>query len=381
MRKLLITKLFFTLFFLAQFFSFGKFFVIGTPGSKGELLIPSQVEEGSDGNIYAYDRKDLMIKVYNSSGNFLCKMGGRGEGPGEFKRFGRFGFTNNGKGLFATEYFSGHKWIAFFSLKGKFLKTLKLPFKGFYGVLNAIDTGSDTFILRVTYSAKIYKKGKIYYYGNRDLLYLLNSKTMEFKEIKKSIRDTRISNISSGGDIGIPFIPRFDWGILPGGKILFSDGLSNKFEIFNLKGEKISSLKIPIPSPYEVTDGDLELWKKEIKEYFLQRDSGWYKTFGSVSEKYRESIYKYKPCHSGFRITPSGNILIRINNDIKENERNYYLINRSAELITKIFLRNRSVTISRHYLIVKYIDEDDEESIRIYSRTGTEKNDLERLST
>ncbi len=376
MKKLLFSTLFITLFLLMQFFSFGNSFVIGTPGSRGELLIPSQVEEGPDGNVYVYDRKDLMIKVYNSSGKFLYKMGGRGEGPGEFKRFGRFGFTENGKELFATEYFSGHNWVTFFSIKGKFLKTLKLPFKGFYGVLNAIDTGSDTFILRVTYSAKIYKKGKIYYYGNRDLLYRINSKTMKYDEIKKSTRDTRISNISSGGDIGIPFIPGFDWDITREGKILFSDRSSNIFEMVEPKTGGSKKIKIDIPGPEPVKDSDLSAWRKEVKDFFTDRDPGWYKTFGNVAEKYRNSIYKKKPCHNGFQILPSSNILIRKNMDESGSERIWYLVSQAGKLIKSVKTTGIDFKISSGYIFVFEKDEDDENILRVFKRIGSDVKDL-----
>jgi len=371
----------FTLLILAIFtFSSEKYVVPGSKVKEGEAFIPYQTEEGPESNIYIYDGKDLFIKVYSPDGEFLFRMGGRGEGPGEFKRDGRFGFTYDGKKIFATEYFQGHNWITFFSLKGKFIKTLKLPFKGFYGVVKAIDMGKDIFILRVTYSGKVFKKGKIYYYGNRDVIYSFNVKSREYFEIKKSYNDTRISNISSGGDIGIPFIPKFNWGVMQNRSILFSDGLSNTFVLLGLDGKKISSIKIPIPSPEKITSKDLDRWRKRIKEYFVTSDPGWYKTFGNVAEKYKDSIYKYKPCHNGFRITPDGNILVDVTKDEEKKMLDYYLFDSSGKLIAKICVRNKTVKISKHYIIVDYTDEDDEEEIRVYKRSGKEEKDLKRIS-
>ena len=37
--------------------------VIGKIGEEGELVYPSQAEEGPDGNIYVYDAVDAFFKV------------------------------------------------------------------------------------------------------------------------------------------------------------------------------------------------------------------------------------------------------------------------------------------------------------------------------
>ena len=85
---------------------------IGKIGEEGELVYPSQAEEGPDGNIYVYDAVDAFIKVYSPEGKFLRKMGGEGQGPGEIKRADgvRFGFTLDGL-LYFTEFINGHRWI------------------------------------------------------------------------------------------------------------------------------------------------------------------------------------------------------------------------------------------------------------------------------
>ena len=60
--------------------------VIGREEGEGFLNFPRQVAEGPDGNIYVYDMADAFIKVYSPDGNFLRKIGGKGQGPGEVQR-------------------------------------------------------------------------------------------------------------------------------------------------------------------------------------------------------------------------------------------------------------------------------------------------------
>ena len=57
------------------------------------LVYPGIYKEGPDGLIYVADFKDYYIKVFSPDGEFLRKFGGRGEGPGQIKRLGSFGFS------------------------------------------------------------------------------------------------------------------------------------------------------------------------------------------------------------------------------------------------------------------------------------------------
>lgn len=93
---------------------------IRAPGKEGELISPQAIRVGPDGNIYVYDEVDAFIKVYSAEGQFLRKIGGEGQGPGEIQRRDgvSFGFTSEGK-LFFTEYFRGHPWITLMELTGK----------------------------------------------------------------------------------------------------------------------------------------------------------------------------------------------------------------------------------------------------------------------
>ena len=123
MRQLILTMILILGGFL--FIFGGEEIIIGREEGDGMLIYPRQVEEGPDGNIYAYDLADAYIKVYSPEGKFLRKIGGKGQGPGEIQRpeGASFGFTPDEK-LFFTEFFGGHPWITFMELSGEFIKVL-----------------------------------------------------------------------------------------------------------------------------------------------------------------------------------------------------------------------------------------------------------------
>ena len=127
------------------------YITLGHDEDEGELISPGQVLEGPDGNIYVSDYRDYFIKVYSPQGKFLRKMGGKGEGPGEIKRMGKFGFTWNKKYLFFTEFFNGHPWITLMHLSGQFHKVIKIKHTKRYGALQGVNISNNNFLLEVSY--------------------------------------------------------------------------------------------------------------------------------------------------------------------------------------------------------------------------------------
>ena len=70
------------MFFLLNLYpSFGQeHFILGNEEGVGFLVYPRQIEEGPDGNIYAFDSSDSLIKVYSPEGKYLRKIGDTGQG-------------------------------------------------------------------------------------------------------------------------------------------------------------------------------------------------------------------------------------------------------------------------------------------------------------
>ena len=126
--------------------------VIGKIGDEGELVYPSQAEEGPDGNIYVYDMVDAYIKVYSPEGKYLRRIGGEGQGPGEIKRAEgvRFGFTPEGM-LYFTEFINGHRWITLMKLSGELHKTIKLQISEVFGISRSYPLEGGGFLVQLAF--------------------------------------------------------------------------------------------------------------------------------------------------------------------------------------------------------------------------------------
>jgi hypothetical protein len=188
-----------------------EYFVLGEPEGDGEILSPTEVKEGPDGNIYVYDLRVAFIKVFSPQGNFLRKMGGKGQGPVEIQRTDlvSFNFTYDGKLLYFTEYFRGHRWITFMELSGKFHHVLKLKMKQNYAILNSIQLKDGSFLANVNFLCK--SQGKKDYYISRcpSALMIISPSGEIVSEILRTNHVERISLLLYGGDLPIPHTPLF----------------------------------------------------------------------------------------------------------------------------------------------------------------------------
>ena len=92
-----------------------------------------------DGNIYAIDLKDVKIKIFDKSGNFIRQFGQKGQGPGEFDTLGRINLSPDNE-LVVED--STSRRLAFFTKEGKFIKHISLAAR--LGVVNILmDTKGD----------------------------------------------------------------------------------------------------------------------------------------------------------------------------------------------------------------------------------------------
>ncbi len=229
--------------------STGNIIAIGTGDNiSEELIYPGKIAEGPDENIYAVDYKDYYIKVYSATGKFIRKLAGRGEGPGEAKRMGTFGFSNNKKFLFFTEFLTGHPWITFLDLQGHFEKTFKLNIPGMYGITDAEMLNDEEFLLTIVESSfckgMIEKKSNYFLYHTPQKLVIIDKNGSIRQEIVYAKYASSISMSSDGADINIPFKPEFLW-VNSKDRIMFSDGLSTKLKLLNDDGGGMISNHIP----------------------------------------------------------------------------------------------------------------------------------------
>lgn len=350
--------------------------IVGKERGEGELIQPRHGDEGPDGNIYILDWYDGYIKVYSPEGKFIRKMGGKGEGPGEIKRVdgANFGFTHDGK-IFITEFFGGHPWISVLDLNGKFQKAIHLSFKGYmtFGVLGARSLPDGTFLVHVNFFEKPKRVEDYFQYIMPDVLFRINENGEVLSQVLRKDYVQTISFAEMRGDIGsLPFVPMFLWIPYKEKGIIFADGLSRTFTIYDFSGNKIGQLSTPLPEPEKVTSKDLEEWRESRKEV-LKRDVAWFERFGKVIDKYKKSIYEKKPNLAGISLTPQDNILIA------GADGTYYLINSKGKLLTSIKPNVSRLKITKSFVL--FAKEDEEGSITVYSlkRKGSEAEDLKRV--
>jgi len=351
--------------------------VLGAPGQGSELGIPGDIREGPDGNIYIYDEADAFIKVYSPKGQFLRKMGGEGQGPGEIQRRDSvsIGFTPDGK-LFFTEYFRGHRWITFLDLDGALSKVLKIDLPGSFGIPDAIALPDGGFLAEFHVLGEPVKQKDYFLYKSPIKLMRLSAEGKVLAEIRNSEHLTRISYRPDGADSPIPYVPSFAWCLTKENNVLFSDGLSNTIEVFELGGKRLPAVQTQLPEPEKVRDKDLDRWRAERKQSVMERNPGWWHQFGSVVEKYTQSLYRFKPLIGGFAATPEGNILASRSWDSENNSRDYWLLDGAGKILAQLKAAAGRISLSKNFVFVVTSDAEGNFRVSCLNRSGSDKDDF-----
>lgn len=350
--------------------------VLGAAGTAGELVYPGHVQEGPDGNIYAYDAVDAFIKVYSPRGEFLRRMGGEGQGPGEIARRDgvSFGFTRDGR-LFFTEYFRGHRWITLMKLTGELDAVVKLDHPTSFGIAEAAALPEGRFLAEFHFSGSQDKENEYYLYKSPVSLRLVSREGAVGAEVKAAEHRTRISYRPDGADTGLPFVPRFLWCLLDDSTVLFADGTSPSVEVIGLDGRPLRSLSSGLDGPEKVRSRDLVAWREERKSAVRARDPDWYSRFGSVIEKYTRSIYSVKPMLDDLAVTPSGNILVSGAWRPGKRSRTCTLLDSDGRLLARADVAG-SVSLARDFVFIITSDEDGNFEVRFLKRSGDDRTDL-----
>jgi len=140
-------------------------------------------------------------------------------------------------------------------------------------------------------------------------------------------------------------------------------------------------MKTSLPKPDKVTRKDLDSWTREAKESLQARDSGvWHNQFGNAIEKYKKSIYDVKPILSGLSRTPKGSILVAGIWDHQKSLRAYWLLDERGNELAEMSLAVFDIHITKSFVFYKTVDENFFSHVYSLRRTGSEKEDLMRLS-
>jgi len=351
---------------------------IGKIGEEGELVYPSQAEEGPDGNIYVYDAVDAFFKVYSPEGKFLGKFGGEGQGPGEIKRAEgvRFGFIPDGK-LYFTEFINGHRWITLMELSGELYKTIKLQLSEAFGISRSYPLEDGGFLVQLAFFSETEVKDDYFRYKSPRELVRIDSKGKIVSKLKKTRHITRISYRSDGADSPVPFAPQFMWCPYDEKAVLFSEGLGPVFQVYDYEGTLLKEIKSPLPEPEKVKKKDLDLWRKGRKEQ--ARDKDWYQRFGTVIDKYKKSIHEFKPNLDGLSLTPDGDILVAGEAEAGVAYVDYWLLDKKGKILVHGRTNTAGLHITPNFLFYGIRDEDGSFQFYAQKRAGSETQDLKKF--
>ncbi len=375
MKKILVVGF---LVFCHFVFAFGQEpLIIGKIGEEGELIYPSQAEEGPDGNIYVYDMVDAYIKVYSPEGKYLRKMGGEGQGPGEIQRAGgvRFGFMPDEK-LYFTEYVGGHRWITIMELSGKFDKTIKIQISEVFGVLRSHPLEDGGFLLELSLSFMPEVKDDYFFYRIPRELVRVDAEGNVVSKIKRTDHVTRISYSDDGADAPVPFPPVFRWIPYEKNSVLFADGLGTNWSVYDYQGNLIKEIEVPLPEPEKVTKEHLDQWRERWKENV---DQDWYKRFGTVIDKYKKSIYEKIPNLDGLSMTSDGSILVAGAGEGGVEPVDYWLLDKNGKTLVQGRTSTAGLHITKNFIFYGIMGEDESFQFYAQKREGSEIQDLKNL--
>jgi hypothetical protein len=352
-----------------------KPFRIGKIGEEGELIYPTQAEEGPEGNIYVYDAMDAFFKVYSPEGKFLRRFGGEGQGPGEIQRAGgvRFGFMPDGK-LYFTEFINGHRWITLMELSGELHKTIKLQISQGFGISESYPLEDGGFILQLAFFPETEPKDDYFLYKSPWELVRINSEGKIVARLKKTLNVNRISYRSDGADSPVPFAPHFLWCPYEKGSVLFSEGLGPILRVYDYDGNLLEEIKSPLPEPKKVMKRDLDQWRRRRKEDAGDKD--WYQRFGTVIEKYKKSIFEWKPNIDELSLTPDGNFLIAGETENRDLPTDYWLLDKTGKSLVRGSTQAEELHITRDFLFYGMRDEVGSFQFYAQKRAGSEIQDL-----
>jgi len=353
---------------------------LGQAGTEGELVFPRQVAEGPEGNIYVYDQADAFIKVFSPQGNFLRKIGGKGQGPGEIQRADgvTFGFTADGK-LFFTEFFGGHPWITVVKLDGKLDRVIKPQIKEFFGISRAVSLSGGNFLAEFAFLGKPEKEKDYFYHRSLREIAFLDGEGRILSRIKQTNHITRISYVHDGADSPIPFTPMFLWCPFDEKSVLFSEGFDTDIQVVDFSGKIVREIETSLPEPEKVTNKDLDEWRKQRREMIQSRDPDWWARFGKVIDKYKKSIYPRKPIIWEINRTPGGRFLIASRIDRDRPRRGYWLMDKDGRQLLKVETAAWIMGISPNFIFLGHVDEEGIPSIKALIRRGSEEDDLLKL--
>lgn len=344
------------------------------------LLLPRQVEEGPDGNLYVLDTGDAAIKVFSPAGEFLRSLGGPGEGPGEFQRIdgATFGFTPDGR-LFFTEYYGGHRWLTLLHLDGTLDRTLSPQLDTIFGIAQAAALPDGRFLVQLALDNEVRAEGDVYLYAIPQALTIMDAAGALGPEIVHTRHIMAISTSPDGGTTTLPFMPPFCWLLDDEGQVVWTEGLSPRLSRYDLQGRQLPDLPTALPEPVAVTDRELDRWKSYRRAMMLEQYPDWWERFGRAAESYHKALYPM-PVLARLTATPAGGLLAEGRAPLDGQEVPYWLLDPEGDLARSVTLPVFGLHLSAHHLLFFTSDEEGLTLVHAVARQPDEARALTRLA-
>ena len=238
------------------------------------------------------------------------------------------------------------------------------------------EMGGNKFLVEFVFIGQPKREKDYFYHSSIHELILIDDQGKIVSRGQRTEHYNRISFLEGGADSPLPFAPLFLWAVYEPGKVLFSEGLGGKFHVYDLAGHLVKEIETPLPPPAKVTGRDLARWRQERKERIAGRNPDWWARFGRVIEKYRKSIYAYKPNIFSLTRTAQGNFLVSSNREATNSKAVYWLLNSQGKVLAKIETKLWILGISPHFIFFGGLDKEELPFIKAWKRQGTEAEDL-----
>ena len=339
----------------------------------GTVIFPAEVIKGifwghgplvfdHQGNMYiGYD--EHSISRYSPGGEFLLKIGRKGEGPGDIKRISRYAFNPKDNTLYITEYYNGNRRVSRFSTNGKFVGAWNFEFSwSKYDVVSTIDFDKEGSVL-LTAQKRNPRRYKDFILTNE--VYDLLKFSPEGKFLKKIYTFNTDFDAEKPGNfqVTIPFQNALSW-IVYQDKIIVKEISGDVIYVFSANGELEKKIPFPIKGE-KVTDKDLDSWEKRLKSSSFIRKL---MAMGNANVNYwRKSLPfpKYKP-NSSWRmhIDSKGNLYLREYTQYKKKDPVWFKVNlQTGKIDTLKFKPGEELCgiWGDYFFLYKTIEDEDEE--------------------
>ncbi len=244
---------------------------------------PECFKEGKNGKIYISDKKSSTIKMFSPEGKFITAIGGKGEGPGQFKYWmGAFAISINGD-ISQVDFANGNGRITRFSHEGKLLESFPIKVKNRNGGSAIYCRPNGDYIVALVGNTITEKHNSLIYIGGSSSFRLISADGTPREIFHEANVFYDFSTDSHGPWPHIPYMNYIVSAYSQTMDILaFQQIAENRVTLFNLKTKKKTIISNGFKSK-TISDEDIDLWLEEEKA-----DNPLFKTFLPYYNKFRK---------------------------------------------------------------------------------------------